>query len=197
NALIGQTVTTLPELEQTLTLDQIFALARDRTPVLSSYIVSAMKQLGERWQLLLDVFETELSATPASGGVEAFDGTAGRDIAYQAQILGSSLLRAGDFNQLVLRYDHTATSKTVGWQYIGRFPVFGAWRIGPRLAVQRRESDNGVTQLLYTPYLHLDYQRNGRVLEIEGGAQLGRNPEFLQSGNTTRLFISVGYRINV
>jgi hypothetical protein len=196
NALSGQTVTTLAELEQTFTLDQIFALAQDRTPVLSSYIVSAMKQLGERWQVLLDVFEVNLSATPASGGVEAFDGTAGRDISYQAQIVGSSLLRSGDFNQFVLRYDRTASSKTVGGQYIGRFPVFGAWRIGPRLAVQRRESDNGVTQLLYTPYLHLDYQRNGRLLEIEGGAELGRNPEFLQIGNTTRLFVSVGYRIN-
>jgi hypothetical protein len=50
--------------------------------------------------------------------------------------------------------------------------------------------------LLYVPYAHLDYQRNGRILEVEAGAELGRNPEFLQIGNTTRLFISVGYRID-
>jgi hypothetical protein len=64
------------------------------------------------------------------------------------------------------------------------------------LAVTRTQTDAGVTQLLYVPYAHLDYQRNGRILEVEAGAELGRNPEFLQIGNTTRLFISVGYRID-
>ena len=196
SALIGQTATTLPELQQTFSLDQIFQLAQDRTPVLSSYILSALKQLGERFQLILDVFEIEETSTPASGGVEAFDGTAGRTISYQAQILGSSLLRSGDFNQFVVRYDHTSIYNTIGWQYLGRFPVYGAWRIGPRLAFQRKESANGVTQLLYSPYAHLDYQRNGRILEVEAGAELGRNPPFVELGNTTRLFVSVGYRIN-
>ena len=196
NALIGQTVTTLSQLEQSFTQEQIFAFAQDRTTVLSSYVVSALKQLGERFQLVLDVFSTEESATPASGGVEAFPGTAGRDVSYQVQILGSSLLRSGDFNQMVLRYDQTPTSNAVGWQYIARFPLFGAWRIGPRISVERTESSTGVTQLLYVPYAHLDYQRNGRILEIEGGAELGRNPDALQIGNTTRLFVSVGYRMS-
>ena len=196
NALIGQTATTLTELQQTYTMDQIFALAQDRTTVLSSYIVSAMKQLSERFQLILDVFATEESATPASGGVEAFPGTAGRDISYQVQILGSSILHSGDFNQVVVRYDQTPTSNAIGWQYIARFPLFGAWRIGPRLSVTRTALNTGVTQLLYVPYAHLDYQRNGRILEIEAGAEFGRNPEFLEVGNTTRLFFSVGYRMN-
>ncbi len=196
NALIGQTATTLKQLQQTYTLAQIFALAEDRTPVLSSYIVSATRQLGERFQLVLDVLTTEESATPASGGVEAFTGTAGRDVSYQAQLLGSSLWRSGDFNQFVVRYDKTQTYDAIGWQYVARFPLFGAWRIGPRLSVTRTESNTGVTQLLYVPYGHLDYQRNGRILEIEGGAELGRNPEALQVGNTTRLFVSVGYRMN-
>ena len=196
NALIGQPVTTLSQLQQSFTQEQIFALAQDRTTVLSSYVVSAMKQLGERYQLILDVLSTEESATPASGGVEAFPGTAGRDVSYQAQLLGSSLLRAGDFNQFVLRFDRTPTTRAIGWQYIARFPLFGAWRIGPRISVERTESNTGVTQLLYVPYAHLDYQRNGRILEIEGGAELGRNPDTLQIGNTTRLFVSVGYRMS-
>ncbi len=195
NALIGQSVS-LPQLQQSFTMQQIFGLAEDRTPVLSSYIVSALKQMGERFQLILDVFSTEETATPASGGVEAFPGTAGRDLSYQVQILGSSLLRAGDFNQWVLRYDQTPTADTLGWQYIARFPLFGAWRIGPRLSVQRTASNTGVTRFLYVPYAHLDYQRNGRILEVEAGAELGHNPVELQIGNTTRLFVSVGYRVS-
>jgi hypothetical protein len=196
NALIGQTATSLTELEQTYNQAQIFDLARDRTPVLSTYSVSALKQLGERFQVIFDVFDTTLSDTPASGGVEAFPGTGGSDITYQVQLLGSSLLRAGDFNQMILRYDQTPDYKTTGWQFVSRYPVFGAWRIGPRMLLQRKVTDTGYTSIFYAPYGHLDYQRNGRLLEVEAGAELGKNPAGLQIGNTTRLFVSIGYRIN-
>ncbi|MGH8138755.1 MAG: SPOR domain-containing protein [Steroidobacteraceae bacterium] len=196
NALIGQQGATLTQLEQVYSEQQIVQLARDRTPVLSSYIASAMKQLGERFQVILDVFYTQLSSTPASGGVEVFTGTAGNDLSYQAQLLGSSLLRAGDFNQLIVRYDETPAYNTLGWQFISRYPLFGAWRAGPRILVQRTVTDTGFTQISYAPYGHVDYQRNGRLLEFEAGAELGRNPPALQIGNSTRLFVSVGYRIN-
>jgi tetratricopeptide (TPR) repeat protein len=196
NALIGQTVPSLNELQQIFTEQQINDLARDRTPVLSTYSASALKQLGERFQAIFDVFYTKLSDTPASGGVEAFTGTAGNEISYQAQLLASSILRTNDFNQFVVRYDSTPTYNIIGWQLISRYPVFGAWRIGPRMLFQRKSTNTGFTQIFYAPYGHLDYQRHGQVLEVEAGAELGKNPAGLEIGNTTRLFVSVGYRIN-
>jgi hypothetical protein len=196
NALIGQTATTLSQLEQTYSEQQIFDIARDRTPVMSSYVLSALKQLGERFQVIFDAFETQLSSTPASAGVEAFTGTAGTDRAYQVQLLGSSLLRAGDFNQVVLRYDQTSDADTLGYQLISRYPLFGSWRIGPRVLVERRALNTGLTQYVYAPYGRLDYQRNGRLLEFEAGAEFGHNPAQLEMGNSTRLFFSLGYRVN-
>jgi hypothetical protein len=197
NALIGQICCgSLNQLQQIYTEQQIVGLARDRTSVLSTYSASALKQLGERFQAIFDVFYTKLSGTPASGGVEAFPGTAGNDIAYQVQLLGSSILRTNDFNQLIVRYDNTPTYNIVGWQFISRYPVFGAWRVGPRMLFQRKTTDTGYTQIFYAPYAHLDYQRRGHVLEIEGGSEIGKNPAGLEIGNTTRLFISIGYRIN-
>jgi hypothetical protein len=196
NALIGQSVTTLNDLEKIYSAQQIADLARDRTPVLSTYSASALKQLGERFQAIFDVFYTKLSDTPASGGVEQFTGTQGNDISYQVQLLGSSLLRTNDFNQFIVRYDTTPTYNVVGWQFISRYPLFGAWRIGPRMLFQRTTTDTGFTSIFYAPYGHLDYQRHGHVLEIEGGAEIGKNPAGLQIGNTTRLFVSIGYRIN-
>jgi hypothetical protein len=196
NALIGQSVTTLNDLEKIYSEQQIADLARDRTPVLSTYSASALKQLGERFQAIFDVFYSKLSDTPASGGVEQFTGTQGNDISYQVQLLGSSLLRTNDFNQFIVRYDTTPTYNVVGWQFISRYPLFGAWRIGPRMLFQRTTTDTGFTSIFYAPYGHLDYQRHGHVLEIEGGAEIGKNPAGLQIGNTTRLFVSIGYRIN-
>ncbi len=196
NALIGQSVTTLTQLEKIYSEQQIADLARDRTPVLSTYSASALKQLGERFQAIFDVFYTKLSDTPPSGGVEQFTGTQGNDISYQVQLLGSSLLRTNDFNQVIVRYDTTPTYNVVGWQFISRYPLFGAWRIGPRVLFQRKTTDTGFTSIFYAPYGHLDYQRHGHVLEIEGGAEIGKNPAGLEIGNTTRLFVSIGYRIN-
>jgi hypothetical protein len=196
NALIGQTATTLNQLEQIYNQPQIVALARDRTPKLSTYTASALKQLGEWFQVIFDVFYTKLSSTPASGGVEAFTGTDGKDLSYQVQLLGSGLLRTNDFNQFVVRYDETPLYKVLGAQFNSRYPLFGSWRIGPRLLAERKVTDTGFTSYFYSPYGHLDFQRNGRVLEFEAGLEKGQNPAGLQIGNTTRLFVSAGYRIN-
>jgi hypothetical protein len=196
NALIGQTVTSLTQLEQIYNQQQIEDIARERTPELSTYSASATKQLGERFQVIFDLFYTKLSSTPASAGVEAFDGSLSNDKAFQVQFLGSDILHVNDFNQMVVRYDETPTYNTLGWQFISRYPLFGAWRFGPRLLVERSQTDTGFREMFYAPSGRLDYQRNGRLLELEAGAERGENPAELQIGNTTRLFVSVGYRIN-
>ncbi len=196
NALIGQLVNSMSQLEQTYSQPQIADLARDRTAVLSTCSASALKQLGERFQTIVDVFYTKISDTPASGGVEAFTGTGGNEISYQVQLLGESLLRSNDFNQFIVRYDTTPAYNVIGWQFISRYPLFGAWRIGPRMLFQRKSTNTGFTTIFYAPYGHLDYQRHGHILEAEAGAELGRNPAGLEIGNTTRLFVSIGYRIN-
>ena len=197
NALTGQVgINTIPQLEQTFTEQQILQLAKDRTPTLDSYMISAQKQLGERFQLMFDVFVTQESTTPASGGVAAIPGTEGSDISYQAQLFATGLFASADFHQFILRYDHTSTADATGVGYIARYPLTGAWRIGPRILVERIVNDSGPVQYVYTPYVHADWQRNGRMIEIEAGTEIGRNPEVLQIGNSTRLFVSIGYRVN-
>ena len=203
NALVGQVgVGSLSQLEQLYTQQEIIQLAKDRTQQLSSYIVSALKQLGERFQVMFDVFVTQESTAPASGGVQAIPGTQGADVSYQVQLFGTGLLSNADFHQLVLRYDHFATAditgeeRATGVDYIARYPLFGAWRIGPRILLEREVNDAGLAQYSYSPYLHADWQRNGRMVEIEAGTEIGRNPTILEIGNTTRLFVSIGYRVN-
>ena len=137
-----------------------------------------------------------MQTTPASGAVESIPGTHGTDVAYQVQVFGTSLLGTADFHQLALRYDHAAVADTTGVDYIARYPMFGSWRVGPRILIQRKVNSSGAVQYFYDPYAHLDWQRNGKLLEIEAGTEIGRNPQVLQIGNTTRLFVSIGYRVN-
>jgi hypothetical protein len=195
NALIGQPVTTIAEMEQIFTLDQIFQLARDRTPVTSNYSVTATRPIGERFQFSAAVAATQTGATVGSGGVDAQPAT-GLNLAYQIQLYGSSIWRAGDFNVLSAAYGDTEVGKIVSVGLTSRLPLAGAWRLGPRLTVDRRElaSDNS-TELIFIPSLLIDYQRNRRLLQFEVGGQLGKRDALLQTQDTKRYYVSLAYRI--
>jgi hypothetical protein len=195
NALIGQPVDTLSELRTTFTDSEIYDLAEDRTPVLSSYALSATRPLGERFQISMDVIGSQIGATAASGGVAAQPET-GLDTSYQLQLFANSLFRSGDFNVLAFRYDDSAAARLASVGLTSRVPVFGAWRLSPRVRVdQRRLNADGSTQWLYIPSLRIDYQRNHTLFELEMAAELGSRDQASQPDESRRYFIGMGYRI--
>jgi hypothetical protein len=77
-----------------------------------------------------------------------------------------------------------------------RFPLTSAWRIGPRLTIDKRNLviDNS-DELTYIPSVLLDYQRGRRLLQFEAGGQLGKRDAELQTQNTRRYYVSLSYRI--
>ena len=196
NALIGQPDTTLAQLEQVFTVQEIFQLARDRTPYTTDYSLTATRPLGQRFQFSSTVSATETGASPAYGGVDAQPAT-GLELTYQAQIYTSSLWRTGDFSVLTATYSNTEIGKVSGLSASSRFPVNGAWRIGPRLTVDRRNLIiDGSTELTYIPSVLIDYQRERKLLQFEVGGQLGKRDTLLQSQDTKRYYVSLAYRIS-
>jgi hypothetical protein len=195
NALIGQPATSIAQLEQVFTLQEIFQLARDRTPITSDYSVTATRPLGQRFQFSATVSATQTGATLASGGVDA-EPASGTELTYQAQIYSSSLWKTGDFSVLTASYASTETGKVAGLSASSRFPLTGAWRIGPRVTVDRRNliSDDS-TELTVFPSLLVDYQRARRLLQLEIGGQLGKRDASLQTQNTKRYYVSLSYRL--
>ncbi|HEY2404209.1 MAG TPA: SPOR domain-containing protein [Steroidobacteraceae bacterium] len=195
NALIGQPATTLAQLEQVFTVQEIFQLARDRTPVTSDYSVTATRPLGERFQFSATVSATETGATVGSGGVDP-EAATGLELTYQAQIYSSSLWRTGDFNVITATFANTEIGKVLGVSASSRFPLTSAWRIGPRLTIDKRTLviDNS-DELTYIPSVLLDYQRERRLLQFEAGGQLGKRDAELQTQNTRRYYVSLSYRI--
>jgi len=196
NALIGQSATSLADLLSQFTRDEIDQFARDRTAVTDLYTVSLSRPVGEHWQWTVDASRILTGATPESGGVQAVAAIA-PEMAYSVLAIGNSVFTSGDLNVLVLRYQNGETLKTTSLGLSSRWPLWGAWRLGPRARVDKRlVVFNDSTQWLYVPSLRLDYQRSRVWLEFEGGEEIGKIGVGTQDQKTTRTYFSLGYRIN-
>jgi tetratricopeptide (TPR) repeat protein len=195
NALIGQPVRTIAELEQVFLVDQIYQLARDRTAMTTNYSLTAARPIGQRFQFAATVAATETGATVASGGVDA-QPASGLNLAYQAQVYGSNLWRSGDFNVLSVAYSDTEIGKIGSVGLTSRFPLRGGWRLGPRLAVTRRVlTSDGSIDLQLLPSALLDFQRGRKLFQFEAGGQLGKRDAPTQTQNVTRYYVSLAYRL--
>jgi tetratricopeptide (TPR) repeat protein len=203
NALVGQTFTDIEQLEQVFTQQQIYQLARDRTPVTSDYSVTLTRPLGQRFQITAIVTGTETGASPASGGVAAVAGT-GMQLDYQAQLAATGLWHAEDFSVVTLTTGNTEIGRIDSLAATSRFPIGGAWRLGPRFTVDRLTAlSDGSQQTTYIPSALLDWTRGRWLLQLDTGAELGRrqaflqlaNGTFVQTQNTSRYYISISYRV--
>lgn len=172
NALIGQqTLTTLDKLRGTYSSDQVQQLAQDRTATSKSLTVSASTQLGPHYQLTGDVNISDLTGTPASGGVAATDGT-GKQYYYNLSLIGMNMLSKNDVTILGMRYNTDVSSHTIMANFSTRLNINRKWRVNPRMSIALRDNDDGSRRITYTPRVVTDY-RGGRTwrYELEVGYQ--------------------------
>ena len=216
NALIGQTALDLNSLAAEsmppLTPSQIRQLALERTATSNTFVLSASRPFGERWQFMTDLGGFELSGTPSSaaiGGVSAVSATqsTGLDKNVTLQMAGSSLLQANDLHIFSARYDNSpqARSTTLSWD--ARFVVYGNWRFGPRLSVEELNDPTlGGKQRLYLPQVRTDWTNRFSVFEGTAGYQLQNQQAVQQLLSSTgqsvttsvdqrSLYVTVAYRV--
>jgi len=197
NALIGQPVSTLTNLLAFYTKDEIEQLAKDRTSYADMASIGFSRPISDHLQVNADASWFDLTATPASGNVDA-NPDSGAEYYLAAQLIGNDLLKPSDLYSLGLRYANTANSKAYVSDLSARYPLADSFRINPRLRFGYRDGDiNGIGWEEYSilPSLKVDYQwsRNWN-LEVESGAKY---TERLQSGtrdNETEYYVTVGYR---
>jgi tetratricopeptide (TPR) repeat protein len=206
NALIGQSATDLRSLQSAVTPLTLKQLALDRTSQSDTAVLSVGRPIGERWQLMADIGALRLGSTPASGGVPATPST-GLDKNGGLQLAGSSLLSASDLHIFGVRFDDSPGSRSTTLTWDARFPVGGAWRLGPRLSVARLDDPQlGGQQTLYLPEARADWISRRQVIEVIAGYQLQQQQTQVQSGNLTgtpvsstleqrNLYVSATYRI--
>jgi hypothetical protein len=196
NSLIGQPASSISELQQIFTLDQIFQLARDRTPITDNFSLTLNRPLGQRFQFSATVDATKTGGSPASGGVQAVPGT-GVNLAYEVQFYGSSLFSPGDFNVLSLARSSDETGTANALAVTSRRLINSSWRIGPRLTVQQRQlASDSSTELNFIPSLLIDRQSGRSLFQFDAGGELGKRDATQQTQKTTRYYLSVAYRIS-
>ncbi len=196
NALIGQPVRTLEELLGLFSPEEVEQLARDRTPLSDLFSVSVSRPLGERFQLSFEAYGSRFAATVGSGNVSATPAS-GLEKTFQLQLTANNLAQANDLWVLSARHQDGALVTSQSLAAAARMPVGGAWRLGPRLRVERRESRiDTADETLYVPTLRLDYQRGRAWLEFEAGAEFGARKLVSDDESSQRLYFGLGYHLN-
>jgi hypothetical protein len=197
NAFIGQPVRSFDQLYTLYSAAQVEQLAQDRTAESDTYTLSLSRPFGERWQWSMDVSGISLSATPASGGVEATP-SSGTDLLFSTQTMGYGLLRPGDVWSLGLQYQTGEATDTMSLGLYTQLPVGQAWRLSPRIRFDRRDFHaDGSTQLLYAPGIRAEMRWRRLWLDVEGGAEIGQRTLGDSSADTTRYYFSLGYRYDL
>jgi hypothetical protein len=111
------------------------------------------------------------------------------------QALGYGLFGRGDVSSLGLQFQDGDTTSAYSLGLNAQFPVGRAWRIGPRLRVDQREFHlDGSDQLIYAPSVRTELRGRHVSLEFEGGAEFGSRSLDGASEDTTRYYLSLGYR---
>jgi hypothetical protein len=212
NALVGQNAPDLRTLAISLTPSQIRQLALDRTSTSETFVISASRPLGERWQFMVDVSALELSGTPASPGTPgtatipatpavAATPSTGLDKNIAVQMSGLSLLQANDLHIFGVRFDDAPTTRSTTLSWDARFALPGAWRIGPRFSVEELDDRTlGGKQRLYLPQVRGDWTSRRSIFELVGGYQVQQRQTLtgqpLAGALSQRsLYISAAYRL--
>jgi len=196
NALIGRTETSIDELLAVMSEDEVRQLARDRTSRSYSATLGVSHPLSEKYQLNAEVSAYNQTDTKASGGVQAVSGGA-MQYYYSVTMIGSSVFKQGDISILGIRYADTDVAKTSSVNLNVRYPLTNAWRIGPSLVVDYRNSIFGVDQITTRPSVRIDYRWLSNIsfdaqLSLLNISELGSNA----TGDTTDVFFELGYRVD-
>ena len=195
NALNGQSVDSLNDLQDNFSDSEIFDLARDRTTTSKLATLGVSRPLHEKLQISGDVTVTNLSDTDESGDVEATVGT-GTDYFYNLQLIGSNLITTGDITILGLRYADTDDTGITSLTFNMRYPFNRDLRINPRFRVDyRKNRDDDTDQMIYRPSLRMSYQAMRKLrLEAELGGEYSDREIVDGSTKDRSYYFNVGYR---
>ena len=195
NALTGQNVNSIEDLQDSFSSSEIRDLARDRTATSKLATLGVSRPMNEKLQISGDITALKISGTNESGGIEAMEGT-GPDYVYNVQLIGSNLIKQGDITIFGLRYADGDDRDIYSLNFNTRFPVTRDFRVNPRFRIDyRKNRDDNTDQMIYRPSLRLSYRVKRRLrLEAEIGGEYSDREIVDGSQKDGSYFVNLGYR---
>ena len=196
NALIGQGVNNLGDLENTYTNQQIEQLADDRTSTLTVGTFGVDKNITQRFALGGDLSYSDYAQTQASGNVAATPSR--QDYYYTLRFRLDEIFGAQTYSAIYLRYTDSPDSRATSVYWNNRFTFRNVWQLYPRIRIDYQDfSSVGQTQWRISPSLRLDYRpTRSMYFEFEGGYDSTRRDAQVssQSMDLTGYYVRLGYR---
>jgi len=169
NALIGQPSTTLQEMRNQYSEEQLKQIADDRTPTNTTITIGIDQRLGGDWRIAGDLTTTKFSSTQAGNNVAATPGT-DWDIYLFTQLIGNNLLLNGDTGRLSFRVADTFAYTSYEFGASGRFPFLSGFWLSPRFNIVYRDQGKVGNQLGLRPGFRAEYRQS--LFSIEGDVRL-------------------------
>jgi len=194
NAIIGQPVNSFAELAVIFSEEELRQLSLDRSSIATTYSLGISKSLTPRITLNADANQTNVDATPESGGVLATPQATYQY--YSTNLTASSLLKEGDVSILGLRYSTSDTSKVISLSLDSRLPIGEKFRINPRIRIDRREriAESGY-EWIFTPGIRMQLRWNRKFrMELEVGKQFIERETTILNLDREAYFINLGYQ---
>ncbi|MDH3642643.1 MAG: hypothetical protein OES38_11140, partial [Gammaproteobacteria bacterium] len=194
NALIGQRLDDLSELEELLIEETLEDVAADRTASGHLIRLSIDGDWGSRWWYSIDASASDFSETDASLNVQGLESR--QAFYYSAQLRANDLFGDNSYGSVQLRYSDSDTAQSVGVYLNNRITLGSNWWLYPRVLVDSRTMSNrDDDQLRIKPSLRVDYRLAKRFrLEAEAGYEWTTRDTMGDDFDIKGLFFRVGYR---
>lgn len=198
NALQGQGLSRLDELLGRYDYNRIYEYAADRSADTYSAMVSYSLPLTRHLELYTDLYESYMTGTPASAGIEAMPAE-GLDTYATAQLIATGLARENDLYVAGLRYGRNHTYDQYELELGAKLPLTDRVRISPAGRIGYRHSDpKRQDELHLEPSIGLNLALDRQSsFEIDAGAHL--TERFLDVGTEreSELLLTLGYRYDL
>lgn len=196
NALMGQTLDDLTELEEFLLDLSLEDIAKDRTAESDTLRLGWNRRLGT-WTFSADIVATDFSSTESSADVIGLEPH--KTLYSSFQIRSADVFGRGSYSGLMLRVADSDTSDTTSLYWDNRFTLGERWFLYPRIRLDLRNfSRTGDEQTTVRPTFRVDYRMARRLrFELESGYEWSSRKMANRNLDMTGFFIRAGYRASL
>jgi hypothetical protein len=193
NALLGNPTSSLQQLIDGASLEQLEREALGLTPVSRVLLLGGLYPVGTHWQVGGEIRVSSVSDTMATATLPAAPGT-GNVYSYTLQAIGTGIFTPSTV--VVFNGSRLSSDAYDAWllSVNTRFRPNERWSIEPTLRYYLQDASNGATLRRLSPTLRMTYQLRDRIsLESELSMERSRTHNGLVDETSNLLFYYLGY----